>query len=127
MLEAKVHGGDDGVVPLPSTLQEQLCPGHVPAKGSGKYLGMPGLSVVGRGLGTRSPTKGEGHKEHSSGQCKARGLSPKQTLPAQVNFQPGGERRWFPQRLDSGTEGSVAEAAASPSPVWLFYFPHGGQ
>lgn len=52
VLGTKGHGGDDGVVPPPSTLQEQLCPGLIPAKGSGKCLGMARVSVVGCGLGT---------------------------------------------------------------------------
>lgn len=70
VLGTKGHGGGDGVVPLPSPVQEQLCPGLIPAKGSGKCLGTLRLRVVGCGLGTQSPAKGEGHKEHSVGTAR---------------------------------------------------------
>lgn len=88
--------GDNRVVPVPSTLQEWHCPGNVPAKaflarGNGKFWEMPRLSVVGCGLGKRSPTKSEGHKDCAGGQRKHKACPPKQTLSAQVNFRRAGE------------------------------------
>lgn len=126
------HDGDNGVVPVQSTLQERLSPGHVPAKaflawGNGKFLGMLVLSVVGCGLRKQSPTKGEGHKERASGQCKAQGLPTEaEVIGTGELLGPEGEGGGS-CRLGSGTTGSAAEAAASPSLMHLFYFPCGDQ